>query len=127
MRCKFRAWDKKFEEMCRVVALDFDKDDAWLFSETQDNTEPRPFSEIILMQSTGLRDREGKEIYEGDILGYGDNYACEVYWDNDEHRWGLHEYYPKGENDRFHELDYLSEPMGIIGNIWENKELLNDS
>jgi len=82
------------------------------------------FDNFIFMQFTGLKDENGKEIYEGDILGYCDNYPGLVFWDSTCHRWSLLERYPKGEYNREHELDYLTEPMKILGNIHENPDLL---
>ena len=77
------------------------------------------------MQCTGLKDKSGKEIYEGDILSFGlwsdTKLPClhKVYW-NDESAsfdtWDLR------RNEWGGQLDAFSE---VIGNIYENPELLD--
>ena len=70
-----------------------------------------------LMQYTGLKDKNGIDIYEGDIAKYGMLYTnYEVrYFRNSFVMWSIYGDYSRG---------YLSDDVEIIGNIYENPELL---
>lgn len=79
----------------------------------------------ILMQFTGLLDKNGKEIYEGDILGYWCDAIWAVGWDKD--KCGYYAVYGKenagmeGE-PAFRLSNNLCSKKEIIGNIYENPE-----
>lgn len=81
--------------------------------------------DVILMQSTGLKDKEGTEVFEGDILHHQiqTEYTFIVKYDKDNGRWygdGLSRTYRIDITKDF--LPYYK----VIGNIYENPELLED-
>lgn len=139
---KFRAWDKNNKQMCEVTHLKFSKcqylnvgyrrlldrkmiDDNSLLDEKMNGT-------CALMQYTGLKDKNDKEIYEGDVVRqYADcdEYGCDIYfrylieWDNEQLAYCGNEIQSKGlTNDRYYGTDMAD--YEIIGNIYENPELL---
>ena len=123
----FRAWMKSLKWMCDVTNISFDSKfvDICKQGDTERYTEMSvEFDEIELMQSTGLFDRNGKEIFEKDILDYKGrkaivkwhgSYASFIYRFVDE----LHERKP--EWDPLY-LAYMR--CEVIGNLYENPELL---
>lgn len=114
---KFRAWDKKVKEMIEDVASIHFKAEMI----TTSNLYFYPFKDIELMKSTGLKDKNGKEIYEGDII-----YCRDLWLDGDRRK--THKQIVKYDSGMF-SAGYVSlrtnnSTSEIIGNIYENPELL---
>lgn len=107
---KFRAWNgKKMLEPQDISQSG--KYWSWLGKE-----------DVQLMQYTGLKDKNGKEIYEGDILKLY-NIKKEPY--NRIVKWHVGGMWWAHENDAFYMGFYKpNENFEIIGNIYENPELL---
>ena len=72
---KFRAWDKLRKRMSTVDRIYFDTEGVQLRDGS--GLYWRDFRNIALMQSTGLKDKNGKEVFEGDIIATN-SFACIV-------------------------------------------------
>jgi uncharacterized phage protein (TIGR01671 family) len=147
---KFRAWDKVSEKMLSPQDL-IDREiwispDGEVFDvhETHDYYSWIKFvkkPDLILMQSTGLHDKNGKEIWIGDIVKYQDyntsdkrEVLANVHWINSDDWSGVPFLYPftnpvcgKYEEDgRTVVTNYITPPTAceIIGNIYEPPHLL---
>lgn len=121
---KFRAYHKIQKRMFEVYGLGLD----FVTENTLDGVSPGDnawqgdeLKNIEIMQFTGLTDKNGKEVFEGDMISLGDGKAtieysnqdfCFVFWHNIDEEW--------------YSLAYLKglKNFEIIGNIHEHKHLL---
>ena len=128
MRPEFRAWTDEGKVMYYDV-YPF-KNDTLLLSYDEIAFDEVPASDFILMQSTGLLDKNGKEIYEGDIVKYeaGCNTVTEeVVYDKNFAGFGVKD----ADAVIIFTFGELAEDIGlhsleVIGNIYENPELVGE-
>lgn len=125
---KFRAWDKQNKKIVDSF-IEFVKNNGNnVMSETvvERNYPDGAFDIGDVMQYTGLKDKNGKEIFEGDILVFGNNNPIEVSFDN-----GCFNVFEEPLGWNFDEVEDFNpiktdfKYCEIIGNIHENPELLN--
>jgi len=150
---KFRAYDSSsYKRMYQPDEVMVGNGDIWIIDEDSCDNEWIVNNDIHLMQSTGLRDKNNKEIFEGDILKFNDewdDYCYEGYVDGSTEGINFVEierettcftfgkfqtsdssllYFMKDEYLSFEDLitdkDFEFE---IVGNIYENPELLEDN
>lgn len=117
---KFRAWLKEENEMIIVDTMNWFDDE---FESIGDGiTFLRGADKVELMQSTGLKDKNGKEIFEGDIVKMAkDVYSDLTYYEIVRHRGGA---YRLESNQHGCELWLRHTNCEVIGNIYENPGLL---
>ena len=126
---KFRAWDKKYNEMIPDLICFYK--DGGISHNNHFNSDISPFRgymwdsrNLEIMQYTGLKDKNGIEIYEGDIIKVNGN-LYEV-WHS-----GLAFGLIDKNKDFFEYMCQLCDMNGkvyeVIGNIYKNPELLRNN
>lgn len=110
---KFRVWDEKL-----YIMLTDDKSipNWWKITDTHNGVLKYPNG--ILMQFTGLKDKNGVDIYEGDILKYYIRIGKVIF---DKGQFEIHSEY---DNHKVSLFSMYKEETEIIGNIHENEELI---
>ena len=129
---KFRAWHKTWEEMGEVKRIRFDDEGniTTVLVKGEAFGSNAHLEEIELIQSTGLKDKNGKEIFEGDILKVANNDSSwfeVVKYDHDKAMFISKEVNLKYEVPETPLYDLFSPylfKVEVIGNIWENRDLL---
>lgn len=118
---KFRVWDKTDKEMYLVDVINFNRGE---FESIGDGiTFLREADEVILMQSTGLFDKNGQEVFVGDIIKCTIGCPHEVYLEKEyggTYIGGMPAVYLKGLLSGY----AWTGDEEIIGNVYQNHELL---
>lgn len=132
MKFKFRVWDKEERAMLDVHGINFDAHGIWTNELIDDESDGNFIflDDVELMQSTGLIDKNGVEIYEGDIVALKYPYDKRIktkgiiVWDSYKPCFGISmiETTERYELYRMTARNYLT----VIGNVHQNSELLED-
>ena len=122
-KVKFKVFARKEKTICKALSIDVSRGGEYgiVFVEYPDKGRATlGLSFVDLMQYTGLKDRNGKEIYEGDLVEISDSdddIICQV-----KYEYGSF-ILEKGEY-----TEYLGEVeerfLEVVGNIYENKKLM---
>ena len=140
---KFRVWDKecKYMHICGedvhdTINFDIETNRAYYYNLQNGCGSLSEDSDYVLMQYTGLKDKNGKEIYEGDVIksyfenGLGAENKCLIIYDEylcafmgKELRTKQQYLFNEGNpNKKDKKLKYTE----VIGNIYDNPELLEE-
>lgn len=113
---KFRAWDNWRKRMSVVDRIYIDTKGVRLYDDFGEYW--RDFRDVEFMQSTGLRDKNDKEIFEGDIVK-----SEPTYYEVVRHCGGAYRLESKQHGC---ELWLRHTDCEVVGNVYENRDLLED-
>ena len=119
---KLRAWDKQDERMSYGEVEYFDDSINYRFDHFCTGAD----EDVEFMQSTGLKDKNGTEVYEGDIVKCSRGCPHLIYWEKElggTYIGGMPAWYLSGLNEGY----AWTGTEEIIGNIYETPELLEDT
>ncbi len=121
---KFRAWDKEEQ----IMGVPFDLYEIGMVN--GENGYDKKY--FIILQYTGLHDKRGVEIYEGDILDRNDNILCVVTFEDGKFGWNIKYKHPElNQRQDYFGRSYASQEeaskLEVIGNIYESPYLLDNN
>lgn len=131
---KFRVWDKYEKQMYPISSIDYDifsqeiriiavghKNGMCTAYNKNHNSEKCDITALELMQYTGLHDKNGKEIYEGDIvkIKYRDEDIGKVIYEYNGFSIDV-----TNMNKNYGRVSFVNNFIEVIGNIYDNPELL---
>lgn len=133
MKTKFRLWDKRFSEFVEDF---FVSEDGKIYKKSTDTgygiaISKETSDKVILMQSTGILDKNSQEIFEGDIIS--DGHTLGVL--RNHQTLGFYMVDEKGkenflsdtvDTEGFEEAkEFMKNSIEIIGNVWEDGDLID--
>lgn len=125
---KFRVWDKLDKEIYGVEEINWFNGEFDFIGDAI--TFKRDADEVELMQSTGLFDKEGTEVFEGDIIAIEVEEIetpinAKIFQNNKIGMLMFHVFEDNEDVPMVELLEDNSVAFAVIGNIYENKELLD--
>lgn len=118
---KFRAWDERVG-LTEVVSIDFFRKKIKINHWEYGDSNFFPLDEVVLMQSTGLKDKNGVEIFEGDVVEWLGHRGVVEFVLNNQQTMII------GAPGYITDLDYSTDfNTEVIGNIHENPKILGQA
>lgn len=118
---KYRCWDERVG-LTEVVSIDFFRKKIKINHWEYGDSNFFPLDEVVLMQSTGLKDKNGVEIFEGDVVEWLGHRGIVEFVLNNQQTMII------GASGYITDLDYSTDfNTAVIGNIHENPKILGQA
>ena len=115
---KKKVYDTQVIDYKHKTVIFFDNGTQWTYT--------RSFDEVEFMENTGLKDKNGKYIYEGDIVTVNGTWNCIIEYKQSSCAFVLKSIDSRWSTGYFSNYEDIEEMLEVIGNIYKNKELVEN-
>ena len=128
-----KVYIRSLYKVLEVELINFDEktveiydDDYMDFEDPSIGFKCYSFDDIEFMENTGLKDKNGKYIYEGDIVTVNGTWDCIIEYKQSSCAFVLKSIDSRWSMGYFSNYDDIEEMLEVIGNVYENEELMEN-
>lgn len=119
-----KVYIKYLDKVLEVESIRFDTKVIEVYDESYNMYRFFDFEDVEFMDNTGMKDKKGKYIYEDDIVKVNDSWNCIIKYKQSSCAFVLKSIDNRWSTGYFSNYDDIEDKLEVIGNIYENKELL---
>lgn len=119
-----KVYVKYLNKVLEVETINFDTKVVVVYDEDEYRYRYCDFDEVEFMENTGMKDKNGKYIYEGDIVMVNGTWDCIIEYNQSSCAFVLKSIDSRWSTGYFSNYEYIEEMLEVIGNVYENEELV---
>ena len=121
-----KVYVKYLNKVLEVETINFDTKVVVVYDEDEYRYRYCDFDEVEFMENTGLKDKNGNYIYEGDIVTVNGTWDCIIEYKQSSCAFVLKSIDSRWSTGYFSNYEDIEEMLEVVGNIYEDKELLKN-
>lgn len=119
-----KVYIKYLNKVLEVESIRFDNKVVEVYDESCNMYRYFDFEDVEFMDNTGMKDKNGKYIYEDDIVKVNDSWNCIIKYKQSSCAFVLKSIDSKWSTGYFSNYDDIEKMLEVIGNVYENEELV---
>lgn len=121
-----KTYIKYLDKVLELESIRFDTKVIEVYDESCNTYRYLDFEDVEFMENTGLKDKNGKYIYEGDIVTVNGTWNCIIEYEQSSCAFVLKSIDSRWSTGYFSNYEHIEEMLEVIGNVYENEELLEN-
>lgn len=122
-----KVYIKYLDKVLELESIRFDTKVIEVYDESCNTYRYLDFEDVEFMENTGLKDKNGSYIYEGDIVMVKGTWDCIIEYNQSSCAFVLKSTDSRWSTGYFSNYDDIEEMLEVIGNIYENEEMVENA